>query len=190
MSILGDWFWYVEKPTEIFVDIDCPDASTEDVSIVRSNKLFFAVRRIEAADALYQKKQEPGYGLNIANYAIYPSTTRRHYHLMIVLRQPLSFASRLGWRGRLMDDPYRLAQDSARAVRGVTGSLLISPEHHASYYRASDRVCKCQGKHTPEIMRTCPVARELRAHEAAEDYMGHPTAPPKDAPPLRFGMQR
>ena len=191
MSTPHRWYWYVERPQELFVDIDCADAAA-DTSMVRSHKLFFAERRIQAARTLYRsKKGETGYGLPILEYAIYPSATPRHYHIMIVCdkeRAPCA-VQKIGWRHRLMDDSYRLQQDAQRYVRYVAGSLLISPEEHRDWWRAPDAVCDCAGKHTAEVMRACPVAQQLRGTEAAEDYMGHPTPPPKDAPPLRFGVQ-
>lgn len=164
-------YWYIARNDELMVDIDCKPGQPPAKLLLSRSRLMGGM----------------GAGLlNVKQWGIFYSETVNHYHVIVQLASDLPIVERCAWESRLLDDPYRRDMNLARALYGVTGSLLITPQRHKGFYREPDYVCSCRAKHTAEVMGLCPVAERVRGAAKIADYYGLPM---RDKRPIIFGAQ-
>lgn len=153
------WHWYVARSNELLIDLDHPAGGP--------------LRRLHHFDArlrgaIHEKR------LEVINYWIWHSTTPWHYQAAVRLSEPMEDLSRRMWEMRLADDGARALMNLARLVKqGDSKSLLISNRRRSDYWREPDYFCRCEGKHKPDVMLTCPVNDRLNC-ALDRGYFGKP----------------
>ena len=152
-------YWYSSKDTEIFLDLDSNRAIARALSVLR----------------LTLKDKH----LNIRAIWLYQTETPGHAHMIIVLRWPLTIASRLAWSLWLGNDRLRVAYVIQRVNHYVKHADLLKAPYR--YYRAPDQICYCPEKHKdPKVTENCPAMTALLGMERSADYfMRTGKAPPK-----------
>lgn len=162
-----NWYWYLRKEYEIFVDLDGTDPDSY------AKKLYRANRRLRGAIDAGRIKVESAY--------LYHSSAALHHHLIIKMPECMSVEVAQVWALYLGSDVFRACNNLLRRMSGpvfvTSADLLISPAPYPNFYRRYDYNCECKAKHTRPIMETCPVGVRLRKHLAGMDFFGKPANP-------------
>ena len=142
-------YWYASKQNEIFLDLDSRRATARALSVLRL--------------ALIKKH------LKVRSVWIFPSLTRGHQHIVIVLRNDMDLLERLAWSLWMGNDRLRVAYVMKRALDGVRyPDLLITSKR---YHRDVDSTCTCREKHKEKrITERCPAMYELLGRARSADY--------------------
>jgi hypothetical protein len=152
-------YWYASQPNEIFLDLDSNRATARALSVLR-----LAIR----------KKDLP-----VRQVWLYGTPTAHHAHMIIVLRDPMPWLTRLAWSLWLGNDRLRAAYVLERS-RWVDGKqdLLVTK---TPYYREWDQVCKCRKKHkAKEVTDKCYAMGILLGNQRSADYFTRTgKAPPR-----------
>lgn len=147
------WYWYVEHPNELLVDLDKSEPA----------RLRVIQQRLEAAVR--------SRALRVRDAYLYPSEADGRYHLYVRLERRAHSMIRIAWSLRLGNDRNRCSRDILRAYdTGGAPPLLLEPGPLPGFYRNPDYICSCEGKHTLEMMKTCQIGRELRPGPSAEPF--------------------
>lgn len=148
--------WYLAHRNELMIDLDeylRPSKSGE-----AWGEVFFRRRLREAIiDGL----------LPVKSVHLIPSSTPKHFHAIVKLKQPMPTLNRLIWQLHLGSDLYRGRADLMRYAKGYPApSLLITPRSIPNF-RNWDYLCDCDKKHVTEEQFSlgeacCPVWKMLR----------------------------
>lgn len=169
---IGEWYWYIARNDEIFVDLDHRAGNGNSRVTTARARLEGAIRAGKLA---------------VNGAWLYASSTPCHYHLMVNTRECMSAAMRLFWEQRLCDDSFRSQMNLARlAILGQPWSILIAPEYRKDYHRAPDYACRCPDKHKGDDMAMCPISRRLSGACLDANHWG---APVYRDDPLLIGRQ-
>jgi hypothetical protein len=142
-------YWYASQPNEIFLDLDSNRATARALSVLR-----LAIR----------KKH-----LQVSQVWLYGTPTKHHAHMIIVLKEPMAWLTRLAWSLWLGNDRLRAAYVLERS-RWVDGKhdLLVTK---TPYYREWDSICKCKKKHKEkEVTDKCPAMGIMLGNQRSADY--------------------
>lgn len=92
-----------------------------------------------------------------------PTYQMGHYHVYVLLRDPLPVGTRISWQNWLGNDVLRGHSDHMRVENGHPfPTLLWESKKVPGYWRQPDRQCDCAGKHNTDENPNCPVFLELR----------------------------
>lgn len=152
-----EWYWYVAQPNELFVDMDRVTASLNHVR-----------RRLQGAIECES--------LHVQSVYFYPSLTKDHAHLIIVLKFPISNPERYAWEMLLHGDIYRAASNIMRWSHGIDAPDVLIARRRL--HRMMDGVCFCEHKHKRAVMIRCETARRLRGEMRAAQFFGKPSDKP------------
>lgn len=172
------WFWYVARPNEIFVDLDSPAATTRALSVLRR--------------ALNVKRtaKTPLLKLGILGVWLYPSEAEGHSHLIVVLKNNLSFIDRTAWSLWLGTDQIRAAyvmerflsfacRNDASIPDGWVDSVIDNPSfptellsvRHEYGFRKPDTFCFCKEKHKKKhVTDKCSALVAILGDMRSADY--------------------
>lgn len=162
------WFWYVARSNEIFIDAD-KEKFHKGLDHVR--------RRLQGAIEADK--------LKVNQVIQLPSATNGHRHIIIQLSQNIGAIDRAVWAIIFHSDIYRACATIARITNGVAAAdVLISP-HDLSYnaegkklgniVRNPDDFCYCEAKHKAAVMDKCPAAIRLRGENRTRGFFGKPS---------------
>src|SRR5262249_23883825 len=112
-------YWYAARSNEIFLDLDKPKAVSRAFNV-----LSLAYTRGD---------------LRIKDVFIYPSVTKEHVHMVIVLRHVMTIIDRLAWSLWMANDRLRLAFILKRCIDDIPNEDLLMGSR--IYHRAPDAVC-------------------------------------------------
>lgn len=145
-------YWYAALADEMFLDLDSRRAFRRAVSV-----LLVAIR----------EKRLP-----VKKVYVYPTRQAGHYHMIVVLRRPVPHGTLWAWLLWMGNDRLRMSYVIRRyydeRVPLSYGDLLVSKRE---YYRLSDAVCSCRGKHKKDsVTRRCPAMRLLLGKARSADY--------------------
>ena len=162
------WRWYVArtvngKKAELMIDLE--DKSKGDKPPERLRL---------SLDRLMGLINNSTYGFDSAY--LYPSTTKYHSHLIVVMSEPIEIELASMLEARLCDDLYRNQMNRYRDAVGCgAGSLLITSEPWPGFYRRHDDECSCScAKHTNVDMEDCPAAQRLRGMWRLTEFYPRP----------------
>jgi hypothetical protein len=143
-------YWYTARQNEIFLDLDSTRATARALSVLRA-----AVRKRD---------------LQIESLWLYPTPGKHHAHMIIVLKDPMAWLSRMAWSLWLGNDRLRVAYVLERRlwVPEQNGDLLVTKK---PYYREWDQMCRCQKKHKPKAVTSkCHAMSILLGNQRSADY--------------------
>jgi len=143
-------YWYAAKSNEIFLDLDNRRAISRAFNVLSK-----AVRRGD---------------LHVKGIYIYPSSTKGHVHVIIVLREVMTIIDRLAWSLWMGNDRLRVAFILKRCIDEIPNEDLLMGNRR--YHRPPDDICACTGKHKDmKITGKCEAMARLIGREAAvADY--------------------
>lgn len=156
---MPNWFWYVAKDDELFVDID---RYKESIQHIR--------RRLQGA--IEHEK------LDVDYVHLTKSLTKNHAHMVVVLNELLPPTQKFAWEMLLHGDIYRAACNIMRDSFCIKSpDILITKE---LLHRKPDAECNCTQKHTRSIMGKCEAAIFLRGsvENATAGFFGKPSNNP------------
>lgn len=151
------WHWYVARPDELLIDCDS------------STLLQIAMKKLADTSRIHS---EPA--LQVKSIFVANSNKEGHFHVCILLQQPLDVIRLMTWQLYLMDDVNRSVQNFFRAVNNIPApSLVISPFNWlddgvalngGKFWRSHDAVCFCNSAihKRSESIRLCPAHQALR----------------------------
>jgi hypothetical protein len=153
--------WYLAQPQEFLIDLD--DITRRFRSKSGEDRCSWGemFRRRLRAGILAER-------IPFCRMKLVQSTSKGHWHAVILLAEPMSLEQRLAWQLQLLSDLMRAKSDLMRAAVGIEfPSLLIRQTPIKGFWRKPDRVCRCTRKHDTEQQyllgeKACPVWRELR----------------------------
>jgi hypothetical protein len=153
-------FWYSSRPNEIFLDLDSNRATARALSVLR----------------LSVRKQH----LKIDGVWLYSTSTKGHAHMIIELRQDMSWISRIAWS-------LWLGNDRLRAAYVLNRHNEFELDHHDlligshGYHREPDAYCQCKDKHKRKAVTSkCPAMLHLLGDYRSADYFTRTgSAPPR-----------
>lgn len=162
------WQWYVARPNELFIDMDRYEQSIDHVR-----------RRLTGAIECKS--------LSVRAVSLFPSVTKNHAHLIVVLDAPLLAYERYAWEMLLHSDIYRACSNILRESRGVPSpDVLICKGRYELYSyttnvveqtitRTPDAECDCLYKHNRATMEMCQAAIHLRGERRTDTFFGKPS---------------
>lgn len=147
-------------------------------------QLFFSILRLRRA--VMQKR------LLVASWWLDVSRTKEHYHVVIVLEEPMGEIERTAWECFLCSDRDRVVWDLMRISRlGAKTGILIR-EKAFQGFREPDAICNCKGKHDNfEVRSKCPALRKLQIGEPVSRWLpvNCDRKQRKTLPYFKFGKQ-
>jgi hypothetical protein len=153
-------FWYASRPNEIFLDLDSNRSTARALSVLR-----LAVRKKHLA---------------VKQVWLYGTPTTHHAHMIVVLKDPMHWLTKIAWSLWLGNDRLRAAYvlERSRYVKWTLADLLVTK---TPYYREWDQICRCTKKHkTEEVTSKCPAMRLLLGNQRSADYFTRTgKAPPR-----------
>lgn len=153
-----NWFWYVSKNTELFLDVDNVDKVIPHLRVRLQGAIECGKLDV---DFVYRQRSQ--------------SKSKNHEHIIIKLKRPMRDVERFVWEIILRGDLYRGCSNIMRSLYGVGApSVFISP-HNAFFFRTPDASCACKKKHTLDVMKTCPTAQRLRREWCGQGFFGKPS---------------
>ncbi len=145
------WYWYIGRENELLLDLDS------------STAVWFAVQKL-------RRNMRRGF-LAVAEVHLFRSVAPDHFHMFVILKEPMPPLERAIWECQLMSDLKRVQYNLMRTLRGLQGADLLITDREYPGVRNCDAVCGCAAKHKRRrITNHCPVLQALHGREAGAEY--------------------
>jgi hypothetical protein len=151
-------YWYSARSNEIFLDLDSNRAIARALSVLR----------------LTIRKRH----LKIDGVWLYSTPRHGHAHMIIRIKEDLSWMSRIAWS-------LWLGNDRLRAAYVLRRHGEFELDHHdllmgkSIYHRTPDAFCKCKQKHKKKsVTDKCEAMIHLLGDYRSADYFTRTGSPP------------
>lgn len=176
------WYWYVARSNEIFVDLDSRRALSRALAVLRravtrESKLRQAAGtdrfRLGGDNLRTVHENYPPFEnlLSVDSAFVYPSPTKNHVHLIVVLKDSLPIKLRACWALWMGGDQLRAAYVLERARHGLQAVELLTARKPYVDFRPFDDVCGCKEKHKrSSVTEKCEAMNRLLGIHRSADY--------------------
>lgn len=177
-----EWYWYVARENEIFVDLDSGRSITRALSVLRR------------ALSVRPHAKTPINKLNVRSVWLYPSIEAKHAHLIVELNEALPLNRRVAWSLWMGGDQLRAAYVMERAAAQSDSYPFSGMEPPAELlavrkpygWRLHDDICECRSKHKAKrVTEQCPALRRILGDRRSDDYFPRNRDKVR-RPPVRF----
>lgn len=177
-----DWYWYVARENEIFLDLDSGRAITRALSVLRR------------ALSVRPNAKSPINRLDVKSIWLYPSLEPKHAHLIIELNNPLGLMRRVAWALWMGGDQLRAAyvmerfaaQSDSYPFQGMEPAAELLAVRKPYGWRFHDDICECPTKHKAKrVTEKCPALRRILGSHRSDDYFPRNRDKVR-RPPVRF----
>jgi len=191
-------YWYSAQPNEIFCDLDSKRALTRALHVIR--------RAMQQHRNGKRHEEKHANGLSVKDVFVYPTGRKNHFHMIVVLHQPLPAELRAMWALWMASDRLRAVYVMERIRRLSSWRTLaswmldnreVAPQQNADllvssrrYHRLPNQTCSCTQKHKSDAVNAnCEALQALLGTHATADYFPR-NVDRKTRGPVRFGFGR